>query len=220
MDKPWVKVVSAVSLDGRLASRTGYSKLSCPEDLRRLHMHRASVDAVMIGANTAIKDDPLLTVRLVPARRQPVRIVVDGSLRIPLTLRLITTAREVPTIVLTSTRASSDKIKTLQNLGVIVEVFDTYPIDMRQALTLLEEKYGIRKILVEGGGNLIWNLIKQDLVDEIYLTVTCCIFGSGISFIEGEGFATCEEAPKFHVKSVLLCTCGREVVIHLVRERK
>ncbi len=219
MDRPWVKIVSAVSLDGRLASRTGYSKLSCPEDLKRLHIHRASVDAVMIGANTAIRDDPMLTVRLVPAKRQPLRVVVDGRLRIPLTLKLVSTAREVPTVVLTTLLADREKIEKLREFGVNVEVFDSYPVDLEKALRVLKCKYGVKSILVEGGGTLIWNLIKEDLVDEIYLTVTSCIFGSGISFVEGEGFATCDEAPRFYVRSVLMCSCGREVVIHLVRGR-
>ncbi len=216
---PKVKVVSAVSLDGKIASRTGYSKLSCPEDLRRLHLHRASVDAVMIGANTAIRDDPMLTVRLVPSERQPIRVIVDGLLRIPTTLRVVKTAREIPTVVLTSNRADRAKAEELRQSSVQVEIFDTYPIDLREALHSLREKYNVSSILVEGGGTLIWSLIRQDLVDEIYLTVTSCIFGSGTSFVEGEGFATCEDSPKFRVKSVLFCSCGREVVIHLIRER-
>ncbi len=219
LDRPWVVVVCAASLDGRIASRTGWSRISCPRDLERLHALRAMCDAVMIGANTAIIDDPMLTVRYVPAIRQPARVVVDGRLRVPTSLRLFKTAREIPTIVLTSRKASPEKISALQNMGVHVEVVGEDHVDLPEALRLLYRKYNVRILLVEGGGNLIWNLLRHDLVDEMYVTYSGFALGNGVSIAQGEGYSTGDESPKFRIASAHICECGREVVVHYIRER-
>ncbi|RLF21566.1 MAG: 2,5-diamino-6-(ribosylamino)-4(3H)-pyrimidinone 5'-phosphate reductase, partial [Thermoprotei archaeon] len=89
MPKPRVVVFSTMTVDGRIASRTRFSQLSCPHDLRRLHELRASSDAVMVGANTVIIDDPSLRLKYVEGRN-PDRIVVDGLLRTPLSARVYT----------------------------------------------------------------------------------------------------------------------------------
>ncbi len=218
-DRPRVIVVCAASLDGRIASRTGWSRISCPRDLERLHALRAMCDAVMIGANTAIIDDPMLTVRYVPTSRQPARVVVDGKLRVPPDLRLFKTARDVLTIVLTSQRADLDKVQVLRSMGVHVEIAGNETVDLPEALKLLYRKYNIKLLLVEGGGTLIWNLIKCDLVDEMYITYSGFVLGNGVSIAQGEGFATGDESPKFRIVHVHLCECGREVVVHYIRER-
>ena len=85
--RPYVYLAAATTLDGRIASATGYSRLSCPIDLRRLHELRARVDAVIVGANTAIVDNPRLTVRYVEGRN-PMRVLIDGALKVPTSLRM------------------------------------------------------------------------------------------------------------------------------------
>ncbi len=217
--RPHVILVCAASIDGRIASRAGWSRISCPKDLERLHALRASCDAVMIGANTAIIDDPMLTVRYVKAERQPTRIVVDGRLRVPTNLRLFRTANEIPTVVLTTELSSPEKRRELERMGVKIEVVGQHSVDLVEALKLLYYKYGIRRLLVEGGGTLNWNLIKHDLIDEIYVTYSGIVLGNGVSIFQGEGFDSGEESPKFRIKDVIVCECGREVVVHLVRER-
>ncbi|NPA69242.1 MAG: 2,5-diamino-6-(ribosylamino)-4(3H)-pyrimidinone 5'-phosphate reductase [Crenarchaeota archaeon] len=217
--RPWVRIVSACTIDGRIASSTGFSRLSCEYDLKRLHMHRAECDAVMIGARTAEIDDPMLTVRLVPTKRQPIRVVVDGRLSCRTSLRLFRTAREIPTIVFTSERADPGKIRELKDLGVNVEVVGHEKVDLKAALEILYSRYGVRKLLVEGGGNLNINLLREGLVDEIYVTVTPYVFGSGVSIFNGDGYKDTSECPRFLLKDVVICECGNCVVLHYLIER-
>jgi len=182
-------------------------------------MHRAECDAVMIGARTAEIDDPMLTVRLVRSERQPMRVVIDGRLACRLDLRLFKTAREVPTIVFTSRVADGAKIMRLSELGVHVEIAGEDRVDLRKALEILYRKYNVKKVLVEGGGTLNFNLLREGLVDEIYVTVTPYVFGNGVSVFNGEGFETTYECPKLKLTSVRLCECGNCVVLHYLVER-
>jgi 2,5-diamino-6-(ribosylamino)-4(3H)-pyrimidinone 5'-phosphate reductase len=208
MGRPYVMVMSASTVDGRIASSIGYSRLSCPFDLRRLHEVRASVDAVMVGAGTVITDDPSLLPRYAQGKR-PIRVIVDGSLRIPTTARVITDA-EAPTIVATTERAPEDKLRYLAS-RVHVWVLGKDRVDLRELLTRLHG-IGVRRLLVEGGGRLNWEMIRDDLVDEVRLTITPYIFGSGISFINGEGYPTTRESPALRLISVDRCECGNEIV--------
>ncbi|MEM4678350.1 MAG: dihydrofolate reductase family protein, partial [Acidilobaceae archaeon] len=86
--RSYVVLFSTMTVDGRIASRTGYSRLSCLEDLELLHKLRASSDAVMVGANTVISDNPRLTTRLVAGPSPKYRVVVDARLRVPPTARV------------------------------------------------------------------------------------------------------------------------------------
>ncbi len=219
MRRPYVILVSAITVDGRIASRTGYSKLSCPHDLTRLHELRSRVDAIMVGANTVIADDPKLTVRYVRSDRQPIRIVVDGMLRAPVTAKVFD-VRIARTILITSERADAKKIGEIVKRGVEVMVFKEYPIRLRDVMERLYE-IGIRRVLVEGGGSLNWSLAKEDLIDEMYLTVTPYIFGSGRSVFEGlnEGFSTTDESPRLKLVDVKICECQNEVVLHYLVQR-
>lgn len=215
MNKPYVIIVSAMSIDGRLASRTGYSRLSCPFDLKRLHEIRANVDAIMVGANTIINDDPSLTPRYVKALRNPIRVVIDGRLRIPLDARVIIN-KEAPTIVVTTESAPTDKIEKMRSLGVDVWIMGKDRVNLRETLERLYEEKRVKKILVEGGGHLNWELIHEGLVDEIRLTISPYVFGSGTSFIEGLGYPTTSEGPRLKLSWIKVCECGNEVVLDYV----
>jgi 2,5-diamino-6-(5-phosphoribosylamino)pyrimidin-4(3H)-one reductase (EC 1.1.1.-) len=208
--RPYVYLAAATTIDGRIASATGFSRLSCPHDLRRLHALRASVDAVIVGANTAIVDNPRLTVRYVEGRN-PIRVLIDGALRAPPNLRIFDTS--APTLVFTTTRASPEKIEELRSRGVEVHVVDGESVDPATVLQTLYKR-GVRKVLLEGGGKTNWEFLKRCLVDEIILTITPYLFGNGVSPIDGEGYSTTEEAPfSLSLISIKLCECGREVVL-------
>lgn len=208
-------VFVTASADGKIASPTGESRLSCPFDKRRQHMLRALHDAVMVGARTVARDDPLLTVRLVN-QPSPTRIVVDGKLSSPLQARVFNTP-EVPTIVITSAEAPHHKVKALMEKGVkiIIAASEGTDIIMSDALSKLWT-VGIRSILVEGGGNLIWRLFKEGLVDEYRVTVSPFIIGGSKSItpVEGEGFKKVEDWVKLELLGHDVCDCGKE--IHLI----
>jgi len=217
MHRPYVLVYVTETVDGRIASRTGFSRLSCPYDLKRLHWFRAWCDAIIVGAGTVIKDDPLLTVRYVKGRN-PVRVVVDGRLRIPLNARIITD-KSAKTIIFTSKYADNEKISELRDKGVEVYVVGETPkLSIRKVLELLYS-IGIRRVLVEGGGELLWSFFSEGVVDEVRVTIAPYIFGgrNAVSMVMGVGFKDTDEAFKLKLKEVSICKCGNEVHIVWVR---
>jgi 2,5-diamino-6-(ribosylamino)-4(3H)-pyrimidinone 5'-phosphate reductase len=211
--RPYLVVYSTITVDGRLASKTGFSQLSCPHDLKRLHQLRASSDAIMVGANTIIVDDPSLRLKYVEGRN-PDRIVVDGLLRAPLNARVFT-LRTANTLVLTTGKASGEKVEALRKMGVAVLIIGNEPpINMYEALSLLYKR-GYRKVMAEGGGGLLWTLFKDSVVDELWLTISPYIFGGrdAVSLVEGEGFSSVEDAVKLEPYHVSLCECKKEIHI-------
>ena len=176
---------------------------------------RAKNDAVMIGANTAIRDDPRLTVRYVNYPN-PVRVVIDGKLKAPTSLRIFNTS-EAPTILITSSTAPHDKVEELSRKGVniIVAESDGSNIVLADALRKLRDA-GIKSVLVEGGGELIWGLFREGLVDEYRVTISPYIIGGrdAVTPVGGEGFRHLDEWVKLELVRYILCECGQEV--HLV----
>lgn len=215
---PRTIVFSTITIDGRIASKSGFSQLSCPHDLRRLHELRAQCDAVMVGANTVIVDDPSLRLKYVEGRN-PDRIVVDGLLRTPLSARVYT-LKTAKTLVLTTKLAPLDKVEKLREMGVgILYLAEEPPIDMRRAMEVLGS-LGYRAIMAEGGGELIWHLFKDQVVNELRVTIAPYVFGGreSVSLVMGEGFSTTAESPIFKLRSIERCICGNE--IHLIYEVK
>ncbi|MCE4625473.1 MAG: 2,5-diamino-6-(ribosylamino)-4(3H)-pyrimidinone 5'-phosphate reductase [Desulfurococcales archaeon] len=183
MLRPRVLIFSTMALDGRIADPSGFTMLSCYEDFKRQHMLRAHVDAVMVGSNTVLKDDPRLTVRLAKGW-SPYRVVVDSKLRIPLKARIFANPRKA--IVLTSKDAPPDKLRLLKDMHVNVIVAGGDKVDLGSALRILRRDYGVRRLMVEGGGRLNCALLRDGLVDEVYVTVSPTIFGAGVSLFHGE----------------------------------
>jgi len=213
-----VVIFSTASLDGRIATKSGDSKLSCENDLRLLHKWRCWSDLVLVGANTAKTDDPGLFVKRVPCKRQPLRGVVDGRLSVPHDLRLF---REWPwtSLVVTTVegiRNNEWKYKYFKSLGVEVLVAGKGPeVDWGRALEELGSK-GVRKVLVEGGGRLNWSLLKY--VNTLEITYVGKVLGAGTNLFEGEGFERVDESPDFEPSAAKFCECGR--CIHVTWTRK
>ncbi len=142
-----------MSLDGRIATFGGESELSSPEDLKRVHGLRARVDGIMVGVGTLLADNPKLTVRLVNGRN-PKRIIIDSRARTPLNALVVKSAKQTPTIVATTSRASAVRVARLQKAGVTVLRCGK---GSRVLLPLLMDrlrKMGVRKLLLEGAGPL------------------------------------------------------------------
>jgi diaminohydroxyphosphoribosylaminopyrimidine deaminase/5-amino-6-(5-phosphoribosylamino)uracil reductase len=158
-----------LSLDGKMATRTGDSKWITSEAARReAHKLRAQVDAVMVGANTVIRDDPHLTLRHGVGGKQPWRVVVDGRGRSPRNARLFTDAQRHRTIVLTTHCSSLAWRRCLALQGVVVLVFPEKRgrLDLRVALRELG-RMEVTSVLVEGGAELLGSVFDAGLVDRV-----------------------------------------------------
>ena len=218
MKRPYVLVFSTVTIDGRIASSTGYSILSCPYDKARLLLLRGYSDAVMVGASTVLIDDPGLRKRLEPRGERYYRVVVDGRLRIAERPELrVLREREPRTIVFTA--ANGERVEKLRGMGVDVHVVPSGEpgrVDLGEALRILAEEYGVRRLLVEGGGVLTYSLLSERLVDELRVTVTPYVFAAGRSVVDdpgGMGFPDRDRGPRLELLCTELCPCGNCVHI-------
>lgn len=176
---PYVSLKLALSLDGRIATRTGASRWVTGEEARaKVHELRAERDAVAVGINTALADDPRLTVRHVPGS-SPVRVVFDTQLRLPPTSKLATTANDVPTWVLAGLDAPAEAEEVLRGKGVgVLRVprASEGRVDMAAALQALAEQ-GIVSVLVEGGAELAGSMLATRSADELHAFLAPLLLG-------------------------------------------
>ena len=200
--RPLVTLKLATSLDGRIATGRGESQWITGLPAReRAHALRAAHDAIIVGTGTVLADDPQLTCRLPGlAHRSPVRVVVDRHLRIPLTARLISDARAVPTWVLTLPAADAARRQAFLRAGVTVIDIDPGSDgngSLAAALAALGER-GITRLLVEGGGHLAAAFARAGLIDRlVWVHAPMLIGGEGIPAIAEIGLKALSEAPGF-----------------------
>ncbi len=200
--RPLVTLKVASTLDGRIATASGESRWITGEAARAVaHGMRATHDAVMVGSNTAITDDPMLTCRLPGwSGRQPTRIVIDGRLRLPLTSKLVATARSVPTWLVTLPHGDRSRLNAYRESGLVVmEARErrTGIIDLASALRDLGQR-GLTRILVEGGSVLAAGLLGSDLVDRIaWFRSPSAMGGDGLAALQPMGVATLDRIHRF-----------------------
>lgn len=212
VNKMKVILNAASSIDGRIATWNGDTKISSESDLHRVHKLRSEVDAILVGITTVIKDDPLLTSRKIPGRGKndqkyiskgnPVRIIVDSKANIPLHSTIVRTAKKIETRIAVTENAPLKRLRKLQELGLKILIIDNDPddsgrVDLEKLFDCLERD-GISKILVEGGGEINWSLIKNNLFDELIVTVAPLIIGgkNAIGLVGGKGYKTVLESTK------------------------
>ena len=197
--RPFVVLKMASSLDGKAAAADGTSRWITGEPARAdVHRLRAWSDAIMVGAGTAIADDPALTVRgpYADAARPALRVVVDSAGRVPVSLRLFDGA--APVLVATTDRASEDRIRRWVAAGADVAVFER-GVDCAVSLGALVAELGKRDVqglLVEGGPTLAWSCLRDDIVDRVIVYLAPVLVGgdSAATVIGGQGYASIGEA--------------------------
>ncbi|MFX0032443.1 MAG: 2,5-diamino-6-(ribosylamino)-4(3H)-pyrimidinone 5'-phosphate reductase [Candidatus Hodarchaeota archaeon] len=202
--KPYIMLSTAMTIDGKISSKNGDSEISDEEDWKEVHKIRTQVDAIMVGKNTILRNNPKLHIKFYQHTGY-YRIVIDSNLSIPIDSQIINFKPEMyPTIICTTENVTEDKINRFRTKNVkIIKSGTGNQVDIK----LLMEKlynFGIRSILLEGGGNLNWSFLKEDLVDEIRIFVAPWIVGgkNAISFVEGDGFNKMIEAPRFRLIKV------------------
>jgi len=218
-----VIINGAMTIDGKIATASGDSKISSKKDLVRVHKLRASVNAIVVGISTILADDPRLTVRLVKGKN-PARVIVDSKGRIPLDSQVLKTAFKIKTIVAVTDQAPADKVQKIKDMGAQVLVASTgkegqsaavpHGVNLKE-LFLALKKLGLKRILVEGGGELNWSLLHLGLVDELVVTVAPKIAGGrlAITLVEGDGFDRIAQGIRLKLNKAERKNTG-ELVLH------
>lgn len=201
---PYVVMKYAMTLDGKIATRTGESKWITGEKSRmEVQEMRHRYRGIMVGIGTVLADDPMLNVRI-EGKRSPIRIICDSSLKIPLDCRICKTAKDYRTIIACA-KADENKKEQLKNLGIqIIEVPD---VNNKVDLSKLMKELGSMKIdsiLLEGGGTLNDSMMRAGLINEIKAFVAPKIFGgvNAKSPVAGTGFAHVDEGGIFKLNSI------------------
>jgi diaminohydroxyphosphoribosylaminopyrimidine deaminase / 5-amino-6-(5-phosphoribosylamino)uracil reductase len=200
--RPWVLFKSAMTLDGKVATRAGDSKWISGEDSReRAHLWRSEVDAVVVGIGTALADDPQLTARPegLPAEleRQPRRVVFDSLARLPPTSQLVGAATQIPLTLVVSRAAARADTDALEAAGVQVMVAtgENEPARVRSALDQLGSD-GVSSVLLEGGPHLAGAFLDAGEIDETRLFLAPLLLGGKTARdpLEGEGVESIAQA--------------------------
>jgi len=200
--RPYVILSAAISIDGKIATKTGDSKLSSKQDSIRLHKLRSKVDAILVGKNTVAIDDPLLTVRHTKGKN-PIRIVLDSKGTLSDKSKILQTSDKIKTIIVVSKKITKSNYNKLNKFPVELIVTGDSSVNIKSLLRKLSAKK-IKTILVEGGGTINWEFIKQNIFDELIVTLSPFLIGgnNAISFVEGDGFDKISKSPNLRLKSV------------------
>jgi diaminohydroxyphosphoribosylaminopyrimidine deaminase / 5-amino-6-(5-phosphoribosylamino)uracil reductase len=205
---PYITLKIAQSLDGKISEAKNIQTwLTGKESIKFVHKLRSEYDAVLVGANTIKVDNPLLTVREVRGRN-PIRIIIDGKLSIPLSSRILNNNEPEKTWIFTSNNSNQRKLKQIENIGV--KVFSVKnsankKINIKSVLKVLA-KNKINSVLVEGGQEIFYQFFNQRLFDELIVLQSPKIFGKGLSGIN------LTDLKKLHLREIKLLGEDRKLV--------
>ncbi|MFT4556994.1 MAG: diaminohydroxyphosphoribosylaminopyrimidine deaminase [Planctomycetaceae bacterium] len=213
---PWVHAKWAMTLDGKIATRTGASKwISGEASRQRVHLLRGRMDAIIVGAGTARVDDPLLTVR-VPGPRTPVRVVVDSAATLSLDSQFVRTVNDAPVLVAVSENAPAERVDSLRAVGVEVLVVHDGAggrVNLKQLLQELGSR-SMTNVLIEGGGELFGAAFDSGLVDEAHVFVALK-FAGGADAVTPVGGVGVEVIPEVcQLRGQTVEQVGDDVYIH------
>ncbi|MFN3466357.1 MAG: bifunctional diaminohydroxyphosphoribosylaminopyrimidine deaminase/5-amino-6-(5-phosphoribosylamino)uracil reductase RibD [Candidatus Brocadiales bacterium] len=216
---PYVIAKWAMSLDGKTATHTGDSRwVSSKESRGYVHRVRSQVDAVIVGINTVLRDNPLLTSRI-PGGRNPRRIVLDSQARIPMDCKLLKSLEESEVIIATTPSAPGDRVEALRKAGcgVVLLEGDERGVDPVEFLKVLGQ-WKFTNVLLEGGGSLTASFFEKGLVDRVMVFISPKIIG-GVEAktpVGGRGVASVEESLK--LKEIQITRFSEDVLIEGIIE--
>lgn len=214
---PYVLMKYAMTLDGKIATRTGKSQwITGAEARAAVHQTRNEYTGIMVGVNTILQDDPLLTCRI-DSGRNPSRIICDTHLRTPLTAQVVASARKIPTYLATCSR-DQRKIKRFEIMGCkILEVSKAGDhLNLNELMRKLGAA-GIDSILLEGGGTLNFSALKSDIVNKLQVYLAPKIFGGAAAKtpVEGLGVELPSEAFQFTDRKIKIF--GEDICLEYVK---
>jgi len=202
MNRPYIIVVSEVTIDGKLTLYRGASSkelmsIMTKEVYKYLHSIRAQVDAIMVGCETVRTDDPSLTVRYVEGKN-PIRVIPCSTANVPLNASIF--SKDAPTIIVTTKRAPQERVKKIKELGAEVIYAGEDLVNFDILLPLLYEK-GIKKLMVEGGASINWELARNGYIDEIRIIhLPVLVGGENVpTLVGGEGFKSLKKVLKLEI---------------------
>lgn len=210
---PYVIMKYAMTMDGKIATCTGNSKWITAEAARqRVQQDRHRCSAIMVGVDTVIADDPLLTCHM-EGGRNPVRIICDTSLRTPLNSQIVMTAESVPTILATSC-ADVERQQRYINAGcqIIVLPKKEAHIDLSKLMTILGNKQ-IDSILLEGGATLNWSFLQSGLVNKVQTYIAPKLFGGDHAKTPVGGLGVQSPNEAFYLKNSTASFLGDDILI-------
>jgi diaminohydroxyphosphoribosylaminopyrimidine deaminase/5-amino-6-(5-phosphoribosylamino)uracil reductase len=210
---PYVTVKWAQTLDGKIAAAQGRSRwISSPESLKLAHKLRATHDAILVGVNTVLKDNPELTTRLVKGRN-PVRVILDSTLRIPLDSKVLMNQSATKTLIADTPAAPKEKLAALKKLGI--EVLTVPPdsasrVDLKALLKTLAQRQ-ISSVLVEGGAGVITSFLRLGLADKIICIIAPKLMGAGTAPLGDLNITDASQALKLSFTKIY--RSGEDIVV-------
>ena len=210
MNRPHVIINCAMSADGKIALPTRKQlRLSCDEDIERMYNLRNQSDAVLVGIGTILSDDPKLTVKekYVKNPKQPIRIILDANCKTPIDSLAVN--NQAKTLIITSGKCSKKFNDNVEIINCRTDEKDF--IDLKSLLDLLYKR-GIKTLMVEGGGTVIWNFLNKRLVDDFYVYISPIIVGGEKTptIADGEGIKSADE--KISLKIVNINRMGSGIL--------
>ena len=197
--KPYIHLNSAMTADGKIATKDSTLNISGHDDLIRVHNLRKKYDAIMVGINTILIDNPRLSIHKIDSKKEdnPTRIVIDSSARTPLDSRVLND--DADTIIITSDKAEKEDIERLSKKALVFSVGDD-KVNLTEAMDKLYEM-GIASILLEGGATLNYSMLEERLVDKISVCIGSKILGGkdSVTLVDGKGFDK-EECVKLEIE--------------------
>ncbi len=203
--RPWVRCKWAQTIDGYIATRTGHSQwISNATSRRQVHRERGRVDAVLTGIGTVLQDDCRLTVRDVPARRVPMRIVIDRDLRTPIDSQLVATINQAPLLLIARSSADANRRSALIEAGAQIADFPVHAdgrFDLDAVLRHLWTQHKVADLMVEAGPKLMGALLRDQLIDEAAVYIAPHMLGDGAAMppLTGMQSDRLDQSPRFRL---------------------